>query len=145
MGSDDNDLFIRLTSPGRLPNASSVTGYYEEFRRATRAIAQRPFLVPRAFKALLEAATDFALSDVQVVHRNGRPARRLCSAWTELREQLELEHDERVTFALSNVSALAAWAHSLECGREAVLMLMAQQRIGRGLRCNACARAACGH
>jgi hypothetical protein len=72
-----NALAIRLVfEKGRTPTAAAFTGYYEEFRRAARAVARRVGSVGRTPKGV-EKATDFALSDARVSPKNGAPAEAL--------------------------------------------------------------------
>lgn len=111
-----NELAIRLVfDAGQTPAASTVTGYYEEFRRAARAVA-RPGdkAVGRAQKPI-EAATDFALSDVRVTPRNGAPAEALLllgpargAANTQRDYLVEMQAREAVT----NLVAMGEWASS---------------------------------
>lgn len=73
-----NDLAIRLVfGEGRTPTTAAVTGYYEEFRRAARAVARRADNTTGRPPKGIEEATDFALSDVRVTPKNGAPAEAL--------------------------------------------------------------------
>lgn len=90
-----HELAIRLVfEQGRTPATSAVTGYYEEFRRACRAVA-RPFgkTAGRATKSI-EDATDFALSDVRVNGAQSHASRFSCRSSANRRI-----HNERAPWA----------------------------------------------
>jgi hypothetical protein len=108
-----SDVAIRLTfEPDKTPTASAVTGYYEEFRRAARAVARpRGKATGRAAKNI-EEATDFTLNDVRVTPPNGSPAEALLLLGAEPPGQRELFPNEQVRDALSNLIAMGEWASS---------------------------------
>lgn len=109
-----NDLAIRLVfEKGRMPTTAAFTGYYEEFRRAARAVARRADkTVGRAPKGI-EEATDFTLSDVRVTPKNGAPAEALlllgAGVPSESRDRVT-EH--AVRDAIVDLVTMGEWATS---------------------------------
>lgn len=107
-----SDVAIRLTfEPGKKPTTSAFTSYYEEFRRAARAVARpRDKATGRVAKGI-EVATDFALDDVRVTPRNGAPAEVLLLLDAGL-GQGDLVAEEQVRDALTSLVAMGEWASS---------------------------------
>lgn len=107
-------LAIRLEyRDGCIPRTSSVTGYFEEFRRATRATARRPGASKGRVARDIEQATDFELIDVRVVPKNGAPAQ----AWILMGNgpgQVDFVANEAVQEALIGMATLAEWAGGTE-------------------------------
>lgn len=111
-----NELAIRLVfEEGRVPAAAAFTGYYEEFRRAARAIARRSDkAVGRAPKGI-EEATDFTLSDVRVTPKNGSPAEALLLLGSGLVSEPSMrdpDAEHAVRDAIVDLVTLAEWAAS---------------------------------
>jgi len=109
-----SDVAIRLTfEPGRVPTTSAFTGYYEEFRRAARAVVRpRDKKTGRVGKNI-EVATDFALDDIRVTPRNGTPAEVLLLLGASPGQQ-DILAEQQVRDALSGLVEMAAWAGSSE-------------------------------
>lgn len=109
-----SDVAIRLTfEQGKVPTTSAFTGYYEEFRRAARAVARpRDKRTGRVTKAI-EAATDFALNDARVTPRNGAPAEVLLLLGMSPGQRDHLA-EQQVRDALSGLVEMGAWAGSSE-------------------------------
>jgi len=107
-------LAIRLKyREGCIPRTSSVTGYFEEFRRATRATVRRPGVSGGRARKEIEQATDFELIDVRVVPKNGAPAQ----AWILMGNgpgQVDFVANEAVQEALIGMATLAEWAGGTE-------------------------------
>lgn len=109
-----NDLAIRLVfEHGRKPTIAAFTGYYEEFRRAARAVARRvDKAVGRAPKGI-EEATDFALSDVRVTPKNGAPAEALLLLGVGVpSESRDWVAEHAVRDAIVNLVTMGEWAAS---------------------------------
>jgi hypothetical protein len=122
--NQDLTLHLSYKDPKATVNARDITSYYEEFVRATRAVARALPLPPgdgdgdgngRAgsgrHRKELEEATRFTLEDVQIERPNGVPG----GAWLMLGRQTEGEdpHAARqVRDALASVVQLAEWASS---------------------------------
>ncbi|WP_437710865.1 hypothetical protein WMF45_38010 [Sorangium sp. So ce448] len=109
-----NDLAIRLVfEKGRTPATAAFTGYYEEFRRATRAVARRvDKAVGRAPKAI-EEATDFTLSDVRVTPKNGAPAEALLLLGAGVpSESRDWVAEQAVRSAIVDLVTMGEWAAS---------------------------------
>lgn len=107
-----SDVAIRLTfEAGKKPTTSAFTSYYEEFRRAARAVARpRDKATGRVAKGI-EVATDFALDDVRVTPRNGAPAEVLLLLGAGV-GQGDLLAEEQVRDALTSLVAVGEWASS---------------------------------
>ncbi|MBK9260655.1 MAG: hypothetical protein IPM54_12640 [Polyangiaceae bacterium] len=105
-------IAIQLTfKPRVVPTASAVTGYYEEFRRAARAVARpRDKAIGRPTKGV-EAATDFSLNDVRMTHPNGHAATALLLLGAGPGQQ-DLLAQEQVHDALANLITMGEWAGS---------------------------------
>jgi hypothetical protein len=108
-----NDLAIRLVfETGRTPTTAAFTGYYEEFRRAARAVARRDKTVGRAPKGI-EEATDFALSDVRMTPRNGAPAEALLLLGAGVpSESRDWVAEHAVRDAIVDLVTMGEWATS---------------------------------
>ncbi|MRG96491.1 hypothetical protein [Polyangium spumosum] len=109
-----NDLAIRLVfEKGRTPTTAAFTGYYEEFRRAARAVARRvDKAVGRAPKGI-EEATDFALSDVRVTPKNGAPAEALLLLGAGVpSESRDWVAENAVRSAIVDLVTMGEWATS---------------------------------
>lgn len=109
-----SDVAIRLTfEKGRVPTTSALTGYYEDFRRAARAVV-RPHdkRTGRVTKGV-EAATDFALDDARVTPKNGAPAEVLLLLGMSP-GQADPQSERQVRDALSGLVEMGAWASSGE-------------------------------
>ncbi len=109
---EHSQLAIRLTfDAGRKPTTSAFTGYYEEFRRATRA-STRDRGSGRAKKDI-EDATDFTLEDTIVTQPNGAPGEVLLRLGAG-REESSAEAEAKVRDALSSIATIVEWAGSDE-------------------------------
>ncbi|MCC6525918.1 MAG: hypothetical protein IT373_24940 [Polyangiaceae bacterium] len=109
---EHSDLALRLTfQSNRRPSASAFTGYYEEFRRATRAIVRPAESATGRAKKDIETATDFSLEDAEVTPPNGEPAQVLLRLGAGL-GQRNFEAEGRVRDALSSLVTIAEWAES---------------------------------
>lgn len=109
---EHSQLAIQLTFVGgREPTTSAVTGYYEEFRRATRATT-RTHTQGRASRDI-EGATDFTLDDTVVSRPNGAPGRVLLRLGAGHADS-SADARDKVRDALSAIAALAEWAESGE-------------------------------
>lgn len=109
-----NDLAIRLVfERGKAPTTAAFTGYYEEFRRAARAVARRvDKAVGRAPKRI-EEATDFTLSDVRVTPKNGAPAEALLLLGAGVRsESRDWVAEHAVRDAIVELVTIGEWAAS---------------------------------
>ena len=114
-----SDIAIRLTfGPGEVPTTSAFTGYYEEFRRAARAVVRpRDKKTGRVAKGI-EAATNFALSDARVTPHNGAPAEVLLLLGMSPGQRDHLA-EQQVRDALSGLVEMGAWAASTELVEQA--------------------------
>ena len=114
-----SDIAIRLTfGPGEVPTTSAFTGYYEEFRRAARAVVRpRDKKTGRVAKGI-EAATNFALSDARVTPNNGAPAEVLLLLGMSPGQRDHLA-EQQVRDALSGLVEMGAWAASTEVVEQA--------------------------
>ena len=109
-----NHLAIRLVfQQGRTPTTAAFTGYYEEFRRAARAVARRvDKAVGRAPKGI-EEATDFTLSDVRVTPENGAPAEALLLLGAGVpSESRDWVAEHAVRDAIVDLVTMGEWATS---------------------------------
>jgi hypothetical protein len=107
-----SDVAIRLTfEAGRMPTTSAFTGYYEEFRRAARAVARPPDKATGRVAKGVEMATDFALNDARVTPRNGSPAEVLLLLGAGA-GQRDTTAEEQVRDALTNLVSMGEWASS---------------------------------
>lgn len=107
---EHSQVAIRLTfGDGLSPTASAVTGYYEEFRRATRAASREAQSTARRDRAV-ERVTDFVLEDSVVTQPNGAPGQVLLRLGTGFNQDRGAE--DRVRGALSSVVTLAEWANT---------------------------------
>lgn len=72
---EEHDIVVRLTLKDQYeePPTATIGHYYETFRRVVRALA-RDNLTGRTPKEI-EQATDFRTPDLQVMRKNGTPAR----------------------------------------------------------------------
>jgi hypothetical protein len=103
-------LAVKLTfHPGRLPNAAAFTGYYEDFRRATRAAVRSTEVGAGRLTRELERATDFTLEDAEVTPPNGAPGEVLLRLGQGTGQQ-DFDADGRVRDALSTIVTIAEWA-----------------------------------
>ncbi|KIG16344.1 hypothetical protein DB30_04511 [Enhygromyxa salina] len=106
---EHSELAIKLTfEAGREPATSAFTGYYEEFRRAARAMTRTDKSTGRVTKEI-EAATDFSLVDAVVTQLNGVNASVLLRLGMA-RGQANWEAEQRVRDGLSDILALSEWA-----------------------------------
>lgn len=118
-----NDLAIRLVfEQGRIPTTAALTGYYEEFRRAARAVARRvektvgrnDKMLGRAPKGI-EDVTDFALSDVRVTPKNGAPAEALLLLGAGMPSgSRDWVAEQAVRGAIVDLVTMGEWATSKE-------------------------------
>ncbi len=107
---EHSPLAIRLSfGLGRQPTTSAFTGYYEEFRRATRAVVRAGDKATGRAKKDIEFATDFALEDSIVSAPNGRPGEVLLRLGHGP-GQLDWTAEQRVRDALSTIMTLVEWA-----------------------------------
>lgn len=108
-----NDLAIRLVfEEGRTPTTAALTGYYEEFRRAARAMTRRADkAVGRAPKGI-EELTDFTLSDVRVTPKNGAPAEALLLLGAGVPESRDSSAEHAVRDAIVDLVTMGEWATS---------------------------------
>lgn len=107
-----SDLAIQLTfQQGTRPTISAFTGYYEDFRRATRAAVQEGTKPARRPKKDIERATDFVLEDAVVTEPNGAPGKVLLRLGRPA-GQGDWQAEGRVRDALSSIVTLAEWAGS---------------------------------
>jgi len=90
------------------PRTSAVTGYYEEFRRAARAVVSGRGGGGRPNKDV-EMATDFSLRDMSLTQPNGRPGEALLRLG-QAEGQQNWEADARVSQGLGSMLELAEWA-----------------------------------
>lgn len=110
---EHNELAIRLVfEEGKTPATSAVTGYYEEFRRAARAVARPSAKTTGRAKKPIETATDFALSDVRVTPRNGAPAEALLLLGAPGEGQRDYVVESQVRDAIASLLAMGEWAGS---------------------------------
>lgn len=111
---EHSDVVLRLTfEPGRTPATSAFTGYYEEFRRAARAVVRAPGKRTGRVTKSIELATDFALKDARVTPENGAPAEVLLLLDAN-RELHDAAAAQQVRDALSGLVELGAWAGTSE-------------------------------
>lgn len=109
---EHSQLAIQLTfAAGREPTTSAVTGYYEEFRRATRATT-RTQAQGRASRDI-ESATDFTLADMLVTRPNGAPGRVLLRLGAG-HGDASTDAQNKVRDALWAIATIAEWAESGE-------------------------------
>ncbi|MBK8213703.1 MAG: hypothetical protein IPK71_08130 [Myxococcales bacterium] len=100
---------LRLTFDSeRAPSMAALSGYYEEFRRATRAGARERPGPGRAGKSI-EEATDFALDDVVYAPPNGSAGQVTLKLGSPPR-QADWIADDRVRDTLSSFVTIAEWA-----------------------------------
>jgi hypothetical protein len=106
-------LAIRLVfEKGHAPVTSAFTGYYEEFRRAARAVARPLGKATGRVSKDLEVGTDFTLDDARVRQENGAPAEVVLRLGTGSPEQQILFPGNQVRDALSGLLTMAEWADS---------------------------------
>ena len=106
---EHSSLAIKLTfEASRAPSTAAFTGYYEEFRRATRAALRSGKAAGRSKKEV-ELATDFALLDAVVSPANGAPAEVLLRLGPQ-RGQADFDAEARVRDVLSSFLTVAEWA-----------------------------------
>jgi hypothetical protein len=91
-----------------LPRMSAISGYYESFRRAARAVTSTRSGTGRRPK-VVEAATDFTLEDVVLVHPNGKAGEALLRLGPSS-GQADWDADRRVGEGLGAMLTLAEWA-----------------------------------
>ena len=107
---EHSELAIALTfAQDRAPNATAFTSYYEEFRRATRAIIGAG-KSKRSTKSI-EHATDFSLEEVRVTQKNGKPASALLILGSPAGQQ-DFETQQQVRDGLAGLVTMAEWAVS---------------------------------
>jgi hypothetical protein len=104
-------------APGQFLSTQAVTGYYEDFRRATRSLARLGTGRTGRVEKSIEMATDFVLESMQITPLNGVPARARLELGTPY-GQLEIKGG-RVFAALDQMMDAAARAD--EEGFDAVL------------------------
>jgi hypothetical protein len=105
---EHSELAIDLTfSSDREPNATAFTSYYEEFRRATRAIVGSG-KSGRPTKSV-ETATDFSIEDVRVTPKNGKPASALLVLGPPVGQQ-DFEVQRLVRDGLAGLVTMTEWA-----------------------------------
>jgi len=103
-------LAIKLTfKEGATPSISACTTYYEEFRRAARAVSRPGDRLVRRAKKDVEQATNFTLDDAEVSQPNGSPGSVLLKLGPHGGQQ-NFEAATRVREALSTMMTLAEWA-----------------------------------
>lgn len=108
---EHNELAIDLTFVhDRTPTVTAVTSYYEEFRRATRAIVSSG-KGGRPTKSV-EQATDFSIEDIRVTPKNGRPASAMLVLGPPGVGQQDFETARVVREGLANLLTIAEWAGS---------------------------------
>lgn len=108
---EHSQLALKLVfEQGQAPTASAFTGYYEEFRRATRAATRTSRPHGRARKEI-EFATDFVLEDAVVRHPNGAAGEVLLRLGIT-QGQMDWDAQVRVREAISSMLTLAEWANS---------------------------------
>lgn len=105
-GDGDDDFFryshvgIELSfRPGQFLRAQTVTSYYEDFRRATRALARAGSGRTGRVERYVESGSDFALESIQITPLNGVPARARIALGAPY-GQRDLIADDRVRSAL---------------------------------------------
>ncbi len=109
---EHSQLALKLVfDAGHAPTASAFTGYYEEFRRATRAAARKDLRRARRAPREIEAATDFALEDAMVRQPNG------CAGQVLLRlgvpsGQVDWQAQDQIREGISSMLTLAEWAET---------------------------------
>jgi len=103
-----SELAIRLTfEEGEPPAVAAFTGYYEQFRRASRATVRIGTTARREKE--IETATDFVLEDAVVTPVNGLPANVLLLLGRGNAE-VERDADQRVRDGLSALLTVGDWA-----------------------------------
>lgn len=114
-----NDLAIKLTfETDQRPTMSAFTGYYEEFRRAARAVARRAEKATGRAPKAIEAGTDFVLSDTRVRQPNGQPADvvlLLGAVQPEAKQGSLFDAPDRVRDALAGLLTMGEWAAADAC------------------------------
>lgn len=104
---DHCDLAVDLTF-NEVPTMSAITGFYESFRRATRAVAREG----RARRSkVVEHATDYELSETVVSPPNGVDGHVLLKLSLH-RGQSDYVADDAARGALASMLTLAEWADS---------------------------------
>lgn len=100
---------LRLTFDStRSPSMAALSGYYEEFRRATRAGARERAGPGRARKGI-EEATDFSLDDIVYSAPNGAAGQVTLELGPPAR-QADWIADDRVRDTLTSFVTVAEWA-----------------------------------
>ena len=100
---------LRLTfDTTRSPSMAALSGYYEEFRRATRAGARERSGPGRAGKGI-EEATDFSLDDIVYSAPNGAAGQVTLKLGPPSR-QADWLADDRVRDTLTSFVTIAEWA-----------------------------------
>jgi hypothetical protein len=108
-----SELAIRLVfAKGHAPVTSAFTGYYEEFRRAARAVARPAGKATGRVSKALEVGTDFTLEDARVRQENGSPAEVVLVLGSESVDQQRMLQSDPVRDALSSLLAMGEWAGS---------------------------------
>jgi hypothetical protein len=104
-------IAIRLVfEKGQSPAMSAFTGYYEEFRRAARAVARPPGRATGRVSKEVEAATEFKLEDTCVRQPNGVPAEVLLLLGSAASPPQGSIDREPVRDALSGLLTMGEWA-----------------------------------
>jgi len=107
---EHNRLAIRLKyKEGANPRTSSVTRYFEEFRRAARATARKPNKNSGRASKAIEEATDFELMDVRISRMNGVAVEVLVIMGDGYGQQ-DFVANDAVREGLSGMLALGEWA-----------------------------------
>lgn len=114
----EQDFFSRsyvgielLFKPGQFLSAQTVTGFYEDFRRATRSLARVGSGKTGRVERSIEIGTDFELESVQITPLNGVPARAQIALGAPY-GQLDMVSGERVRTALEQILDVAQRADS---------------------------------
>jgi hypothetical protein len=102
-----------LFKPAQFLSAQTVTGFYEDFRRATRSLARVGSGRTGRVERSIEVGTDFELESVQITPLNGVPARARIALGIPYGQ---IDHDSklRVRTALDQILDVAEWADSSE-------------------------------
>jgi len=112
---EEHDLVVRLTLKEEYdePPVGVIGHYYETLQRVIRAI-ERDRPMGRAAREV-EYATDFRVPDLQILKRNGAPARVVLPLRIPSPAHLSLasgilDGTNRVRSAISHLAAIAEWA-----------------------------------
>lgn len=113
-----SDVAVRLRfGRDRTPTASAFTGYYEEFRKAARALTRPLDKETGRVRKDVETVTDFELNDVRVRQSNGLPAEVLLLLQQQHPEQRSVEGtfpEDEVRAGLLQLVTMMEWARSGE-------------------------------